>query len=255
MWIFCCGMRRSGSTLQFQIVARLVEESGLGKRVEWVKPNCFPKLRAKYADYNGWKVFKTHFCTDEILSEFRRKNAIGIYVFRDIRDVFVSTMKKGGKTAEQLLNNGFIEECLQNHQKWTNLQQVMVSRYENMIIDLPGEVKRTATHLGISLDRKKYELIASDYAIQKQRERIKEFKKKPSHQLQHEEKLQFDPVSLLHTNHISLGEIGRWKKELSLKEIAIIEKRAQNWLVTNGYELATPKLNLFQRILLRFFTR
>ena len=37
MWIFCCGMERSGSTVQFQISAQLVEDAGLGKRVEWVK--------------------------------------------------------------------------------------------------------------------------------------------------------------------------------------------------------------------------
>ena len=66
MWIFCCGMRRSGSTLQYQLTARIVEEEGIGKRVEWVKPADFPVLREKYKDYEGLKVFKSHIYTSEI---------------------------------------------------------------------------------------------------------------------------------------------------------------------------------------------
>ena len=45
MWVFCCGMQRSGSTLQYQIAARLVEQAGLGQRLEWVEPGRFPELR------------------------------------------------------------------------------------------------------------------------------------------------------------------------------------------------------------------
>ena len=63
MWIFCGGMPRSGSTLQFQLTAHLVELAGLGMRVDWVRAAEFPKLREKYAARGGWKVLKTHACT------------------------------------------------------------------------------------------------------------------------------------------------------------------------------------------------
>jgi len=101
MWIFCGGMNRSGSTVQYQITARLVEEAKLGKRVEWVKSSDFPVLRDKYAHDNQWKVFKAHSCTNTIQAEFQQQNAMGVYIYRDVRDVFVSVMYRQATTFEQ----------------------------------------------------------------------------------------------------------------------------------------------------------
>lgn len=252
MWIFCCGMYRSGSTLQFQITVRLVEEAGLGKRVEWVKTESFPELCEKYADYDGWKVFKAHVCTDAMVSEFTHQNAIGIYVFRDPRDVFVSTMRKSSKTFDEVWRGDLLERCLDNYQCWTSLPRVLVSKYEEMIPDLPGEVERIAVHLGISLDRKQCEQIASNYTINRQIERIEESKRTGSFQQGYVNGPLFDPHTLLHTNHIHSGEMGGWKGVLIPKQVALIESKAQDWLIANGYELTNPQLNLFQRILLRF---
>lgn len=246
-------MMRSGSTLQFQITARLVEEAGLGKRMEWVKPERFPELQAKYADYDGWKVFKTHFCTETMISESAKQNAMGVYVFRDIRDVFVSMMKKSGTTFDNLLNQGLIDECMRNFQRWTSLPRVSVSKYEDIISDLTSEVVKIATHLNISLSHKKYEQIASDYTMQQQLKRIKKLKVKLSPQEPKATGHQFDYYSLLHTNHINSGQIGRWKHDLSSKQVAIIEDRARNWLVANGYKLvANQNQSIFKRVLLRF---
>lgn len=249
MWIFCCGMMRSGSTLQYQITARLVEEAGLGKRIEWAKAEMFAEVQAKYADYKGWKVFKAHVCTEEIKKEFGRNNAKGVYVYRDIRDAFVSMMKKGNMTAEKLLQRpGFIDSCLEEYAKWTTLPGVMVSKYEEMMEDLPGEVARIAAHLGIPCDRKKCEQIASEYTIDKQIERINDFKKKiPSEQAQSTGNV-FDPTSLLHTNHIDTGQVGKWKSVLTPKEIAAVEMQTRDWQIANGYELSEAKAGSVKRV-------
>jgi|Deesub1362A_J573_1020465.scaffolds.fasta_scaffold00077_10 hypothetical protein len=243
-------MWRSGSTVQYQITAQLVEDAGKGKRVGWVEPDRFPEIREKYADYDGWKVFKAHVCTDAMISEFERQNAMGVYIFRDIRDVFVSTMNKNSTMFQQEWNGGLLERCLDNYWKWTSLPRVMVSKYEEVIRDLPGEVERIAVHLGIPLDRKKCEQIASEYTIQKQWERIKRAKGKLTQgQVKGEV---FDPHSLLHTNHINSGEIGKWKSQLSKEQVAMIEEKAKDWLVKNGYELACTRSNILKRILSKF---
>lgn len=229
-------MMRSGSTVQFQIAARLVEEAGLGQRVEWVKPERFPELRQKYADYQGWKVFKNHTSTAEMISEFHQQNAMGVYVFRDLRDVFFSTMKKYSMPFDQLWASGFLDEVLHHFHRWTILPRVLVSKYEVMITDLPAEVERIADHLGIPCDHQKYEQIALDYTIEKQKERIATAKSKGELQGGFADD-EFDPYTLLHTNHISSGEIEGWKDVFSAAQVALIEDRAQEWLVTNGYEL------------------
>lgn len=249
MWVFCGGMKRSGSTLQFQITARLVEDAGLGKRVEWVHHNRFPELRKKYADYNGWKVFKNHVCTDEMVAEFNRQNAIGVYVYRDIRDVIVSAMRKSSVSFTSIWRNShLLKTCLDNFHRWTSLPTVLVSIYEEMIADLPGEVKRIANHLGIALDYSECERVASEYTIERQKKRIKE---SMNTALRQEGDALFDPHSLLHINHIDSGSIGKWRHELTPRQVALIESEAGEWLVANGYKLAYPHLNLFKRILLK----
>jgi predicted nucleic acid-binding Zn-ribbon protein len=243
MWVFCCGMVRSGSTLQFQLAAHLVERAGLGKRVEWVEPEHFPELRRKYLDYSGRKVVKTHACTDEMLSEFEKGNATGVYIYRDIRDVFVSNMSKTSKSFTELWDERLLDFCLSTFQQWTGLQGVLVSRYEDVIADLPKEVARIADHLGIAVDSQTCEEIASDYTVGKQLERISKLAATLAPESERASDAVYDPESMLHVDHIFSGASGRWREVLLPAEVALIQRRASEWLLANGYELAdTPSV-------------
>ncbi len=238
MWIFCCGMQRSGSTLQFQITARLVEDAGLGKRVEWTKPDRFNRLRRQYAAAAEWKIFKNHNCTEKMEKEFHRQNAMGVYSYRDLRDVYVSTMRKNEVTFEQLWAAKFLEQCLRQYQQWTSLPRVLTSKYETMMADLPGEVARIAAHLGIAADAEKCRQIADEHAIERQKERIEESIREG--RLKHGyAKAYFDPDTNLHTNHIHAGEVGGWKGVLSEEQAAKIESLGGDWLAAHGYALTT----------------
>jgi len=239
MWIFCGGMGRSGSTVQYQITARLVEEAKLGKRVGWIKLSDFPALRDKYAHDNQWKVVKTHACTNTIQAEFQQQNAMGVYIFRDVRDVFVSTMNKRAKSFEQLWANNTFEKKLHNFELWTSLPNMLILKYEDVVNDLPKEVRSIAIHLGISLDNEKYEAIAADYSLERQREYVLRLKSEPSKLRKINNNL-VDPYTQLHTNHIHSGKVGRWKEILTSQQVAFIEQIAGKWLVNNGYELSTP---------------
>lgn len=236
MWIFCCGMQRSGSTLQFQITAQLVEEAELGTRVEWVRAEHFPELRQKYAGYPGWKVLKHHMCTEEMTAEFRRHNASGVYIFRDLRDVCVSTMRKYSMSFEHLWDSGFLANCLRQCQLWTSLPRMLVSRYEDVVRDTPREVERIATHLGVTLAPQRYVQIASEYAVTRQLQRIEDAQRAGRLQQGFADVL-YDPHTNLHTNHIYSGEIGRWKEVLSAEQVAFIESETHDWLVAHGYQL------------------
>ena len=145
MWIFCCGMRRSGSTLQYQITAHLVESAGRGNRVDWVKPSEFPELARQNANVEGWKVFKNHVCTKAMAEEFHRQNALGVYCYRDPRDVVVSSLQKWNFSFDDLWRSGLLQKDLENYKKWTRLPGVLVSKYEEMIRDLPTEVLKATT--------------------------------------------------------------------------------------------------------------
>jgi hypothetical protein len=245
MWVFCCGMRRSGSTLQFQLAARIAEEAGIGKRIEWVQPSDFPIVREKYKDYPGLKVFKSHIYTPEIGVEFERKNAVGVYIYRDIRDAFLSQKIKDQDTFVTMWMQNFLEGAMDNFYKWTALSRMLVSKYEEVMPNLPREVWRIASHLGINYDESQCRQIADEYTLERQKERIA---RSPKDRLQHHKQATFDATELLHVNHIYSGEIERWTKELSPWQISLIERKAGSWLTQNGYRLSENRLTFTEQI-------
>jgi len=77
------------------VSARFDSAGGQGHRVEWVDPGDFPRLQKKYRHDGKWKVFKTHSLTREMAVELSAGRALGIYIYRDLRDVVTSLMHKG----------------------------------------------------------------------------------------------------------------------------------------------------------------
>lgn len=240
MWVFCCGMFRSASTLQFQITTRIVKDYGLGKQIGWIDAKRFAEVREKYCHDQGLQVIKVHVCTDEIAETFQRHEAIGIYTFRDIRDVYASYMSQRTKPFDFLWQEGFLETCLKSYEQWTNLPNVLISCYEDIVQDLPEEVRRIAHHLGVSLSPETCEQIASDYSIEHQQKRIQQFKQQllqsERNPHDHREIVDYhDEESLLHLNHIHSAKNGRWQNDLSPLEAERIVHYVQDWCSQNQY--------------------
>lgn len=236
MWIFCCGMQRSGSTLQYNITCHLVESSGKGRRVPWAPARRFRKVRKEFRYERGWKVFKCHAFSEAMGREFERRRAVGIYCYRDIRDAFVSSMRKHEMTFEQMMQDRFVETILRQYQKWTAMPRVLVSRYEEMIADLPFEVARIAAHLGLALEPEACRHIAQEYTMEKQKQRI-EAAKAEGRLFHSYANAYVDPVTNLHANHIHSGAIGGWKDVLTDTQVEAIEALAGDWLQEHGYPL------------------
>lgn len=244
MWVFCCGMFRSAFTLQFQITTRLVKDAEIGQQVSWIDANRFWEVRESYANCDRLKVVKVHLCTDTMLLEFEQNSALGLYVFRDLRDVYASYMKQRQKSFDYLWNEGFIETCLDSYKRWTRLPRVLVSRYEEIMGDLPREVKRIAEYLNIHLALSQCQQIAADYSLENQQNRIKKFREEllqtPRNCNDHREIVDYyDENSLLHINHIDSAKVGRWQEDLSAKEVSLIENKVNQWCKRNEYKPAT----------------
>jgi hypothetical protein len=236
-------MYRSASTLQFQITARLIKDSGIGQQVGWIDAKRFDEVRQLHVENKKPKVVKVHLCTHSIASEFYRANAKGIYIFRDVRDAYISSMKQRVKTFDDLWQEGFIDICLDNYKAWVALPEVLVSKYEEVIQDLAQEVQRIAQHLNLDLELSHCQEIASDYTMSHQKKRVDRFR---------EQLLKAPPVdsdrnivdchdeeSLLHMNHIYSGKVGRWQDELTKREVTQIEARVFSWCRQNDYAPST----------------
>lgn len=237
-------MYRSASTLQFQIASQLIKDADVGKQVGWIDVNHFFEVRDLHASCSGLKVVKVHRCTDSIISEFMQNNAMGIYSFRDSRDVYASMMQQQQKPFDAIWNwhgRDFIKTSFDNHKNWTSLPRVLVSQYEDIVEDIPKEVKRIASHLDIEINFTECQQIAANFSITQQQERVKQFKEKllqmPRNPNDHREIVDYhDEDNLLQMNHIDSAKVGRWKEDLSAKEVAMIENKVKNWCVENGYE-------------------
>lgn len=236
MWVFCCGMRRSGSTLQYQLTANIVESRGIGRALGWVEPQQFPQLRASHIGEKGLLVVKCHTYVREAAELFSRREAKAIYVHRDIRDVVVSMMNKNRISFWQVVQSGFVGQVLEEYSDWSKVGDILVSRYEVMIADLRWEVLRIADYLGVDLDESSASQIAERHTIDQQVQRIQSFDY---------ENLgirvgtsAYDPVSLLHKNHIHSAQVEQWRAVLSCFQIGLIEDMVHRWLVDRGYPIS-----------------
>lgn len=215
----------------------------MGRRIAWAEPE--PMKRFK--DAPELIVAKTHQFSVEKGEELAKGKAFGLYIYRDLRDVVVSKMRKENKTFQDIYQSYFIESLLYESRLWLRCKNLMVSRYEDVMADLPREVGRIAEFLGIQISRHQAVEIAAEYSIPKQRERIQQAVTGSMIVDPFFQNARYDPYSNLHDNHIAGGEIGGWRTRLTPWQIALVEQVAGDWLVEKGYNLAYPK---FQRVLL-----
>lgn len=248
-WVFCGGMRRAGSTVQYQMTAHIVEQAGMGQRVGFVRPAEYPALRERLADEPGWKVFKSHACTPEITAELQAGRAKGVYIYRDIRDVMLSLVRKTSKDGEdpdevftRLMQAGMIDVLLRDDAQWRSLPNVLISRYEHAIRHLSEEAGRIAAHLDIPLDAATCDAIGAQFSLDKQKARIQQG------DFVRQNRQRFDAHSMLHPDHIRSGVAGEWRDHFSREQVMWIERQAGDWLRANEYVLSGYRPSTYTRL-------
>ncbi len=232
MWVVCGGMKRSGSTLQYQLAARLVERLGAGRR--------YPKqdLASEEIPENepaggGWTVFKTHICSERVASILREGRAKGLYVYRDLRDVVVSLMAMKGHAFEKTMSRRDLPKAVDQFGRWTSCPGLLVSRYEEMIVDPAREVARIGGHLGLEVPPSLAMEIAADYTVERQKARIADAK--AGGQMSEVDGRLILAEERLHANHIFTGGAGGWRQVLSPEQVAKVEQVYGDWLRAQGY--------------------
>ncbi len=236
MLIICCGMMRSGSTLQYQLTVAILEKTGKGTGYGEIRNSDCQELLEKYSS-TSMQVVKVHQFRHlkGVKKAIADKQAKGIYSYRDIRDVTVSLMKMRKATFERVIfETGEIKECIRDFYNWTNLDDMLISRYDTMVNNLPQEVLKIADYLNIDISQEDAKEIADHYSIEKQKKRIQQWKTtKVNENL-------YDPKSLLHANHINSGQQNQWNKVLTPIQVAYLESISKDWLSLVNYPLTQP---------------
>lgn len=252
MFVFCGGMFRSGSTLQYQIVSQLIEDRGLGDRITWHSPEAFSEIRSLHSSSSQMLAFKAHKLTSEMLKEIEHNGAKVITAHRDIRDVVVSAMKKNDWSFRKIWRNDRLRYWTGRFDEWARQPGALVCRYEDLVTDLHGVIKSIADHLDISLSENEIGSLAQEYSLDNQKLRAGQV----AIQMQTGRNMsKFDPHSLLHHNHIATAGIGEYRKILLPAQIRAIEDECSDWMMRWGYEADRPQLTISQRALRMTYRR
>ncbi len=238
MWIICCGMPRSASTLQYQLASEMVEKKRLGTRVTWYKPSEHAKMIEQYRHYDGFKVCKSHQYTKPLAELLNKNQAKGLYIYRDLRDVICSIKTKFNTPYDEAKLARDVELFIAAHNAWLAHRNVRASRYEDILTDIRPEVRGVAQLLGVVLADDEVEDYAQQFCLESQRERVASFQQRLHTLVRETDTVSYDPHSMLHANHIGSGQINRWRTELQPWELATIEKVAGPWLKKHGYALS-----------------
>ena len=220
-------MRRSGSTLQSNLVAALL---GPGTRIDVTSVESFSEPEAQTAPL----VLKCHRFIPAVAQMLAEGRARVFYSYRDIRDVIASIMEKYSVPALGYLHGG-ARNILREHAAWTALPGVHLTRYEEMLADPAAEVGRLAAHLGLPADAARDAEIAERFSLRRQRERIAATAGDPDAQLGSGGNVH-DRDTLLHLNHIQSGGSGAHREVMTARERAALEWICREWMAKHGYE-------------------
>jgi hypothetical protein len=234
-WIFCAGMIRSGSTLQYQLASTIVEHAGVGERVGYAPEAEFERVRKEHAHQaRRMLVFKAHVCLPAFVDACTNEGALVIYSYRDIRDVAVSASRKFGKSFDELRDAGWLDQAIDDYYKWLSLPRTLVSRYDEMRDDVAGEAARINRHLGTPLPIEEVKELARGFSLEAQKRRVSQIRERVGPDIGSRD-IAFDPTELLHHNHIYDGETGGWRRLLSPDQIAFLNERYAKWLAEARY--------------------
>ena len=257
MLIVCNGMIRSGSTLQYNLIRELLNNT----HRDYIPLGFMQKdeilikrdILNNYISDKKVYLLKTHDFTFLNNSE-----AHIIYSYRDIRDVAASVKKKTLSSNVELLQK--IAIAMNEHNKIVNSNKLITIKYENMCLYLENTIHDIAMFLNIECnDKLKLNIIkkVSISNIEKKQKYIltRKFKSKllsvvlklrflksflsKNIILKVKKKLySFDSENLMHINHISetKGKSNVWINELNNYEIEEINRNYFNWLRKYNYE-------------------
>jgi hypothetical protein len=171
-------------------------------------------------------VVKTHHIpTGSMLGLITRGAARATYIYRDPRDVVLSSMEMGEKLRQRGLTHTFGQHTTlaehtqaalnwcRNWEQWMALDPLHTVRYEALKADPVGELRRLVAFLDIEADDAQLKQALGNYQDSA------------------------DSTRLLRYSHKNKGVAGRYQQAFTADEIAFIESQLGDYITAMGYEL------------------
>ncbi len=268
MLVLCSGMKRSGSTWQFNVVCQIL---GMKRRVAVEGFLADDELIVRRGELVEWAndaevyhVVKTHAILNASQYGLDSTGVRITYTYRDIRDVAVSMKRQFCAEGRRLMS--LLEEAVEAFHKVRNMSETICQQYEYFTTQEHGAIRELAEFFGIEIDDEEVGEIIRACSIETMKkvsdQQSASWKKRLFKRFWHFNrqlplkplllKLGFplslwikirnicqpyDGQTLLRPDHVSSdgGASGTWRQHLSGAEISLIEDRFGAWLMANGY--------------------
>ena len=259
MLVLCNGMPRSGSTLQYNLVANLVEAAKAGTALGGIQDTggTVDDLRVA-ATADAMLVYKTHDVLPHILPWVQRGEAgvLVFYIYRDLRDVAVSVREKHGPDETRMF--GLLDSAVATYNALVPIREsplVLWQRYEEVTQDALAATRQAAAFLGIDVAPEVAKEIAAECSVGSARRVMEAVRRAVKHRISTAPPAELreirrgmrdgtyhaaDPTTHIHWNHISRfgGASGSWRSELPEASLETITGRCADWFASAGYDVA-----------------
>jgi hypothetical protein len=239
--VICVGVIRSGSTWAFN-VCRVLSQAGANHRKQKFGTAClgaesldhFLQVEAPMGD--GAAVIKAHEMGAGAIEYIALGKVRAVCTFRDPRDCVASDLIFWGKGFDESVSRVMWSmQCVGSLHR--QAPKALFVRYEAMMGDPIGQIRRIGQYLGVGLDHKAAEWIHSQTNLETSRNISRQLGSKLPEQVDVGlDNHRRDKLTLLHDNHIGNAQVGRWKKELTVEQGEYLTKVFRENLTELEYE-------------------
>lgn len=267
MIVFCNGMIRAGSTLQYNLVRGLIEKSHLGEGVGYFTVD---QLNAMEREVEEWKnsqklyIIKSHQLLPGVLELVEQNVARICYSFRDVRQVATSAIYKWGWDFDTLVDS--LDDAIKTFDELSLVQRgVLTQRYENIVSNVENEVRHIVSFLNITVSDQVIDEVINENSLEavlKKTAMVDPSATSPKASLRHTWSLfrgvlgkiggggvdpgepvknrrhanRYDARTLLHSNHVTDLSTEQRNLLITHEQFQFIDDRYSDWLQAQGYK-------------------
>ena len=237
--VICNGMVRSGSTLQYNLALGVLRSQEGVIELGFVDSGSELESKLTSSLNSSKTIVKAH--TYYNVSKDCNLDVRRLYIYRDIRDVAASLVKKLDLNNQELYMA--LDDAIDQYNIFREERGILFQKYEELFSDMDRGVRELSNYLGIELSDKDIETIVLDNSIDNVENNMTTIKKSFINRMKiklHDfgfKRFQVYNDNLIHHNHISStkGASGTWNGILSKETILEVEKRYFSYLRENEY--------------------
>jgi hypothetical protein len=228
------GMYASGSTWVFNVLLKLAEAlaPGLPRETRFIAYERDIGILA--APSPRLLLVKSH--ETDAVAEAALADAAELIVvsIRDPLDVVASVMQYQKKPFARALD--LVEEAADQCARQATDPRALLLRYESGFVDDPATLDRLAARFGAVLSAADRSRIFAATRRREVERHIAGMASRPGVLVNRESGDLLDPSTHWHSHHANrTGEVGRWRRTLSGREVALVQERLAAWMATHLY--------------------